>query len=105
MYMYMCMCVCMYVTCAYMHVCMCIYRLETHIPPPQTPNKKQVAHYFHCYLRLTDPSTQKIRFVVPTGAAGHVTAGVIACLMGLPAEGLVMATNEVCDWGWCICID
>jgi len=34
-------------------------------------------------------------FIIPTGAAGHVTAGVLAKLMGLPIAKLVMATNEV----------
>lgn len=89
-----------------------------HHKTPKTP--KQAAHYFHTYLQLTksdpawdaipSPSTTtttttttdtippplpRIAFAIPTGAAGHVTAGVIAALMGLPVAALVMATNEV----------
>ncbi len=69
----------------------------------------QIAHYFYCHVQLTkhDPAWQdttapsspsplpRISFAVPTGAMGHVTAGVIAALMGLPLEELLMATNEV----------
>lgn len=82
---------------------------STHISTNTTkqPQTKQAAHYFYTYLQLTksdaawdDTTTTpsplpRITFAIPTGAAGHVTAGVIAALMGLPVEALVMATNEV----------
>ena len=64
----------------------------------------QVFHYFHLYLSLTsreefwedsDLPMLPITFSVPTGAAGHVTAGILASLMGLPIDTLIMATNEV----------
>ena len=32
-------------------------------------------------------------FSVPSGAAGHVTAGLLAKFMGLPIDSLLIATN------------
>jgi threonine synthase len=58
----------------------------------------QTTYYFHAYFSLTkSPSykpNQKVRFVVPTGNFGDILAGYFAKRMGLPAEKLVVATNE-----------
>lgn len=58
----------------------------------------QITYYFHSYFSLTKlPSYkegQKVRFVVPTGNFGDILAGYFAKRMGLPAEKLVVATNE-----------
>lgn len=58
----------------------------------------QTTYYFHSYFALTKlPSykrNQKVRFVVPTGNFGDILAGYFAKRMGLPAEKLVVATNE-----------
>ena len=55
----------------------------------------QVVHYFYAYLRLnrTVADDIDVAFSVPTGAAGHVSAGVIATKMGLPVTRLCAATN------------
>ena len=57
----------------------------------------QITYYFHAYFSLLrhsgEPDTQP-RFVVPTGNFGDVLAGYFARRMGLPAEKLVVATNE-----------
>jgi threonine synthase len=63
----------------------------------------QVVHFFYAYFQITadhppleQPLTQplpEVSFSIPTGAAGHVTAGLIAKLMGLPIDKLVMAVN------------
>lgn len=64
----------------------------------------QIFHYVYAYLQLTsgcacwaDASLPLplLSFAIPTGAAGHVTAGTMAALMGLPIHRLLMATNEV----------
>ena len=55
----------------------------------------QVVHYFFTYLKicpLADRSSD-IAFSIPTGAAGHLSAGVLACKMGLPVTHLHAATN------------
>ncbi|KAG5180030.1 tryptophan synthase beta subunit-like PLP-dependent enzyme [Tribonema minus] len=57
----------------------------------------QVVHYFYAYLKVTAAapgSPPPVYFSVPTGAAGNITAGVIARLMGLPAAGFLVAVNE-----------
>ncbi|KAM3066060.1 threonine synthase [Clarireedia jacksonii] len=58
----------------------------------------QTTYYFHAYFSLLkSPSYNpeyKIRFVVPTGNFGDILAGYFAKRMGLPAEKLVVATNE-----------
>jgi threonine synthase len=67
----------------------------------------QVVHFFYAYFQVTSqhqplqhplhqPLEQplpEVSFAIPTGAAGHVTAGLIAKLMGLPIDKLVMAIN------------
>ena len=58
----------------------------------------QTTYYFYSYFNLTNnpeyKDGSKIRFVVPTGNFGDVLAGYFAKRMGLPAEKLVVATNE-----------
>lgn len=52
----------------------------------------QTVHYFYTYFQASDNIHDEVEIVVPTGAAGNITAGVIAFLMGLPIR-LVAATN------------
>jgi threonine synthase len=55
----------------------------------------QVVHFFWSYLQLLSASPERppsVVFYVPTGAGGHITAGVIAKQMGLPVD-LHVATN------------
>lgn len=58
----------------------------------------QTTYYFHSYFTLlrspSYKSSQKIRYVVPTGNFGDILAGYFAKRMGLPVEKLVVATNE-----------
>ncbi|RDW66003.1 putative threonine synthase [Coleophoma cylindrospora] len=58
----------------------------------------QTTYYFHAYFSLTKSPAfkpgNKVRFVVPTGNFGDILAGYFAKRMGLPAEKLVVATNE-----------
>ncbi|RAK96149.1 threonine synthase THR4 [Aspergillus ibericus CBS 121593] len=56
----------------------------------------QITYYFYSYLSLTKTPgyNAKMRFVVPSGNFGDILAGWFAKRMGLPAEKLVIATNE-----------
>ncbi|PWY87988.1 tryptophan synthase beta subunit-like PLP-dependent enzyme [Aspergillus sclerotioniger CBS 115572] len=56
----------------------------------------QITYYFYSYLSLTKTPgyNSKMRFVVPSGNFGDILAGWFAKRMGLPAEKLVIATNE-----------
>ena len=57
----------------------------------------QITYYFHSYFSLarqTGTSDPAVRFVVPTGNFGDILAGYFATRMGLPADKLVVATNE-----------
>ena len=59
----------------------------------------QITYYFASYFSLIrsgvfDPSTDAIRFVVPTGNFGDILAGYFAKRMGLPVSKLIIATNE-----------
>jgi threonine synthase len=58
----------------------------------------QITYYFHSYFNLIrKPSflpASTVRFVVPTGNFGDILAGYFAKRMGLPAQKLVIATNE-----------
>ncbi|KAH8601248.1 threonine synthase-like protein [Bisporella sp. PMI_857] len=58
----------------------------------------QTTYYFYSYFNLTKSPAYKgggkVRFVVPTGNFGDILAGYFAKRMGLPAEKLVVATNE-----------
>ncbi|KAF1349114.1 tryptophan synthase beta subunit-like PLP-dependent enzyme [Delphinella strobiligena] len=56
----------------------------------------QITYYFQAYFTVTRnfSETENVRFVVPTGNFGDILAGYFAKRMGLPAEKLVIATNE-----------
>lgn len=57
----------------------------------------QIVYYIHSYFSLarqTNTSSPSVRFVVPTGNFGDILAGYFATRMGLPADKLVIATNE-----------
>jgi len=58
----------------------------------------QITYYFYSYFNLIHQSSflpaSTVRFVVPTGNFGDILAGYFAKRMGLPAEKLVIATNE-----------
>ena len=51
-------------------------------------------HFFYAYLQVVPACDSPATFVIPTGAAGHVTAAMMAKLCGLPIGKLVAATNE-----------
>ncbi|KAB8275343.1 tryptophan synthase beta subunit-like PLP-dependent enzyme [Aspergillus minisclerotigenes] len=59
----------------------------------------QIVFYFYAYFQLARKSPtfkvgDKVRFVTPTGNFGNILAGYFATKMGLPADKLVVATNE-----------
>lgn len=56
----------------------------------------QQTYYFYSYFQLSKKvgSDKKIRFVVPSGNFGDILAGYYAKEMGLPADRLIIATNE-----------
>jgi len=59
----------------------------------------QISYYFASYFTLikslpASETNPQVRFVVPTGNFGDILAGYFAKRMGLPAERLVIATNE-----------
>jgi threonine synthase len=58
----------------------------------------QITYYFYSYFDLIKKESflpaSAVRFVVPTGNFGDILAGYFAKRMGLPAEKLVIATNE-----------
>ncbi|OKL58802.1 Threonine synthase [Talaromyces atroroseus] len=59
----------------------------------------QTCYYFYAYFSLARKSPSftvgdKVRFVTPTGNFGNILAGYFATKMGLPADKLVVATNE-----------
>jgi hypothetical protein len=45
------------------------------------------------HSHISTPSQETLQFVIPTGAGGHITGGIIAQKMGLPIS-LCAATNE-----------
>jgi len=53
----------------------------------------QIVHFFHAYFVVSE-FQQKVIFSIPTGALGDGIAAYIACIMGLPVEKLIYATNE-----------
>jgi threonine synthase len=55
----------------------------------------QVTYYFYAAFRVMDETGAAcVRFAVPTGNFGDIFAGYVATRMGLPADRLVLATNE-----------
>ncbi|KAJ5668158.1 uncharacterized protein N7477_006728 [Penicillium maclennaniae] len=58
----------------------------------------QMTYYFYSYFSLTKSSSfvqgSKVRVVVPSGNFGDILAGWFSKQMGLPADKLVIATNE-----------
>lgn len=57
----------------------------------------QITYYFHSYFsvqKLLKSASQPVRFTVPTGNFGDILAGYFATRMGLPADKLIIATNE-----------
>jgi len=53
----------------------------------------QIAHYFYACLHMSPDLSKTVEVVVPTGACGNVTSGVIAQKMGLPIK-LVCTVNS-----------
>ena len=55
----------------------------------------QVVHFFHLYLRAKslNSSIEHVHVSIPSGAAGHLTASVIAKLMGLPLKNILVGTT------------
>lgn len=56
----------------------------------------QQTYYFYSYFQLQKQAktTNKVRFVVPSGNFGDILAGYYAYRMGLPVDKLIIATNE-----------
>lgn len=58
----------------------------------------QTVHYFYVYLQLCPTCDQDVEVIVPTGACGNVTAGVLAREMGLPIRlSCAVTTNNIVD--------
>jgi threonine synthase len=51
----------------------------------------QVCYYFEAAAQL--PRGERVYYSVPSGNFGNVTAGLIACALGLPARRVIAATN------------
>jgi threonine synthase len=55
----------------------------------------QITYYFYAAFRVMDETgAARVRFAIPTGNFGDIFAGYVAARMGLPADRLVLATNE-----------
>lgn len=55
----------------------------------------QCTHFIWAYLRVAGARTDAlVDFAIPTGAAGHIAAGILTKQMHLPIGQLVAATNE-----------
>jgi len=52
----------------------------------------QVCYYFEAAARL--PRGKEAVYCVPSGNFGNVTAGLMACALGLPAKRMIAATNR-----------
>lgn len=57
----------------------------------------QTCHFFYTYLTQSQGADRPpVNVSIPSGAAGHLTACILAKLMGLPINGIMVATNQVC---------
>ena len=63
--------------------------LYSPFPPAQTI----VVHFIYAHLKLNPTIHDPISFYVPTGAGGHVTAGILTRLMGLKSAQFHLCTN------------
>ncbi|EGV63409.1 threonine synthase [Yamadazyma tenuis] len=54
----------------------------------------QMTYYFYSYFQVSKQSDLPVRFVVPSGNFGDILAGYFAKEMGLPADKLIIATNN-----------
>jgi len=54
----------------------------------------QLVHIFYSYLQAEPAANRPAVVAIPTGAGGHITAGVLAVQMGLPVARLLAATND-----------
>lgn len=54
----------------------------------------QCTHFLYAYLRVCPSADQLVDFVLPTGAAGHIAAGILIKQMALPIGRLEAATND-----------
>jgi len=52
----------------------------------------QVCYYFEAVAQL--PTASETVFCVPSGNFGNVTAGLLACALGLPIKNIIAATNS-----------
>ncbi|BFY98457.1 hypothetical protein BsWGS_01497 [Bradybaena similaris] len=53
----------------------------------------QIVHFFYTYLKLCPEVDKEVEVIIPTGAGGNVTAGLISRTMGLPVR-FVCAVNH-----------
>ena len=54
----------------------------------------QCTHFLYAYLHVCPDADRPVDFSLPTGAAGHIAAGVFTKHMGVPIGQLVAATND-----------
>ena len=54
----------------------------------------QCVYYLYAWLRLPESERLNVEFVVPTGNFGNVFAGWLLQRMGVPVQGLKVATNQ-----------
>ena len=54
----------------------------------------QCVYYIFAWLQLPRKEREGVRFIVPTGNFGNILAGWWASRMGLPVDGLRIATNQ-----------
>ena len=54
----------------------------------------QIVHFFWSYLQLEPQAAKPVAFSVPTGAAGHISAAILAAKMGLPVACLCASVND-----------
>ena len=59
----------------------------------------QIAHHFYAYFSVCEKVGQPVEIVIPTGAMGNLSAGIMAYRMGLPVHYVtaVNTRNDVVD--------